>query len=988
MKKILALLLALLLLFPDFSSALKENPRSLTVMIYMCGSDLESSFGAASRDLEEITRACAGNETVTVLVMIGGSLQWTGGICAPGHAQILEIASRGRRTILEYPGEVNMGDAAALSGFLRYAPEVRPADEYALILWDHGGGPMEGICFDESSGMDSLSLAEVEQALENSPFSLSRPLAWIGFDACLMASLETAHCCQYFAEYMICSQETEPSNGWNYTFLGEIRPGESGETTGRRILDAYMEDKKKNDLLTLSLIDLRAVYDLEMNTDYFFASLRNELDENTFPEMSRIRQGVRSFGRASTGSDYDLADLRSLSEQYASAAPELAESLQASLDKAVLASVGNQENAGGLSIFSPYYNKQRYLSTWQQTYSRFDFGAGYRSFLNRYGTLWTDSPDISWAGLSGRAEPLTEDGRQTVVLDLSEEQAAVFAEAECTVLEDYGSEELWHSIYTVGETRLEGRTLRAEYGFEALYAVDDAGIVETEPIPFLIRNGYYLIYAFLEKNTMFLGGTEEDLRVRLLGKRNTESGELEIISIAPWDENDLMHYGRQSIELDPEKWKYIFLNATTPFRITGNRDGSLLPFFRWTPAQTTIRTDAEPVDAQGNRLRWMKDLWRTEDLPSGAHLVYEADLTRPWKLQFLPLRPSGRDVAAQFTVRDTYGNEWGSELIALAPPAVPRSAPLQLEEPVAVDGVGIVPRNVRALVNGSSTELCVRLCIQNRTDTELLLFGLDPEVNGIFCSGTRTAFTSQRIAGGQECIVDVPLDLSGIPGNRIETVRSISFYPLFAGDDNSDGLPVSGRIRMATDLDLQGLPLPPPEDGQLLSRSAVHDISFELLRLDETEDSLSGRLHLRNESGVPCAVWFPKRTGHSRPAFFINHALMADCLDIPDNVFLSPGGETWLDFEVLPEEGRLLEAAYSSGLPPEWVLRQILVFCFEPMVYRNVANSLAFEEGDPQPFIMCGFLLSRPFFLRTPIQIRMQPDVSGTDGASPEGGLP
>ena len=59
-----------------------------------------------------------------------------------------------------------MGDQDTLASFLRYGQENRPAQSYALILWDHGGGPLEGVCWDETSGMDHLSLREVTGALD------------------------------------------------------------------------------------------------------------------------------------------------------------------------------------------------------------------------------------------------------------------------------------------------------------------------------------------------------------------------------------------------------------------------------------------------------------------------------------------------------------------------------------------------------------------------------------------------------------------------------------------------------------------------------------------------------------------------------------------------------------------------------------------------------------------------------------------------------
>ena len=86
-------------------------------------------------------------------------------------------------------GDTNMGDPAVLDGFGPPA-KLYPADHYALILSDHGGG-WTGAVQDESSNDDSLSLNEMVQALSRSG-RLTGPLEMLGFDACLMGTLEVA----------------------------------------------------------------------------------------------------------------------------------------------------------------------------------------------------------------------------------------------------------------------------------------------------------------------------------------------------------------------------------------------------------------------------------------------------------------------------------------------------------------------------------------------------------------------------------------------------------------------------------------------------------------------------------------------------------------------------------------------------------------------------------------------------------------------------
>ena len=92
MKRICVFLLVLALLLPAAAAAGEGNGngRHLTLMIYMCGSDLESQYGLATQELQDIRDACKGNKAVTVLVMVGGSRAWrrrkAGRISAPYRA--------------------------------------------------------------------------------------------------------------------------------------------------------------------------------------------------------------------------------------------------------------------------------------------------------------------------------------------------------------------------------------------------------------------------------------------------------------------------------------------------------------------------------------------------------------------------------------------------------------------------------------------------------------------------------------------------------------------------------------------------------------------------------------------------------------------------------------------------------------------------------------------------------------------------------------
>ena len=74
-------------------------------------------------------------------------------------------------------GEINMGDATSVIDFVRWTMTECPADNYALIFWDHGGG-FYGVCFDDTN-VDDLSMADLSTIIDGIP-----EIELIGFDAC------------------------------------------------------------------------------------------------------------------------------------------------------------------------------------------------------------------------------------------------------------------------------------------------------------------------------------------------------------------------------------------------------------------------------------------------------------------------------------------------------------------------------------------------------------------------------------------------------------------------------------------------------------------------------------------------------------------------------------------------------------------------------------------------------------------------------------
>lgn len=173
---------------------LKGNGQdTVTVLVYMNGSDLETDDAAATDDLSEMV-AAGSSDKVNVLVETLGTRSWNGKYnISSKTAQRHKLNGKGLQLLQDNLGNVNCGDADALSDFIKWGVKNYPADRYILMFWDHGGGPVYGFGYDDrTESEDSLTLAEIQQALHDS----GTVFDFIGMDCCIMSSIEV--CCALY----------------------------------------------------------------------------------------------------------------------------------------------------------------------------------------------------------------------------------------------------------------------------------------------------------------------------------------------------------------------------------------------------------------------------------------------------------------------------------------------------------------------------------------------------------------------------------------------------------------------------------------------------------------------------------------------------------------------------------------------------------------------------------------------------------------------
>lgn len=382
------------------------------IYIYMCGSTLETKHGAASKNIEELLRAeiPAG---ASVVIETGGAKKWRGAGVSADALTRYEVQDGALRETQRLEN-ASMGAAETLADFLDYCASEYPAEKTALILWDHGGGALGEVCYDENFRMDCLTAQELDEALAGTHFDL------IGLDACLMATGETAAHLQSHADYLLASEEIEPTGGWAYAALAEsFSPGVDMEAVGRAVCDAYIEKCEGSvggDVAALSLMDLRAYGDFSAAFDAFAESLSAAADEayGNFAVVRAARQAAR-FGAVSPDEGYsNLIDLYGFADALGETRPE-AKALTDAIETLVVYQVSGagRSGLGGVSLFFP----QGYTPAELEDYLAYCSSVPYQAYLSAiYGHAVSNSvtfEDMGSVDESGNFHTkLTEESRR------------------------------------------------------------------------------------------------------------------------------------------------------------------------------------------------------------------------------------------------------------------------------------------------------------------------------------------------------------------------------------------------------------------------------------------------------------------------------------------------------------------------------------------------------------------------------------------------
>jgi hypothetical protein len=178
-----------------------------TVMLYLCGTDLESLGGMATTNLSMVSRTVPDSQ-VNFVFQTGGTKEWKAkdeeGLKLDVSSEKLQRWSYGAEGFkLEKELEnASMAKYSTLSDFIRWGAENFPAEKNILIMWDHGGGSASGLIVDELHDNAIMSLEGLERALKAGGVHFDIFMT----DTCLMANLETAQAIKPYADYLLASE--------------------------------------------------------------------------------------------------------------------------------------------------------------------------------------------------------------------------------------------------------------------------------------------------------------------------------------------------------------------------------------------------------------------------------------------------------------------------------------------------------------------------------------------------------------------------------------------------------------------------------------------------------------------------------------------------------------------------------------------------------------------------------------------------------------
>lgn len=581
----------------DEGAAQETVSQNAVLMVYMVGSDLESEGGMASLDIMEIASSGFNEENMDVLICTGGASQWWIEGIPSNECTVFEVTD-GMINPVYTLNNKNMADASTLREFINYGYMNYDAGYYDLVLWNHGGGAVLGYGADENYDYDTLSVAELNDALKGTKLAAEgEKFEWIGFDACLMGMLEIADMTADYADYLIASEEVESGTGWDYSCLKALSDGVhfEGEEAAEVIIASYSkyyeEQQKYTPDYTLSCLDLSKTDAVVESLEQFVNTAAAELQDGGYSKIARMRDRTKTFGKVSQDSFYDTVDLYDLADEMMHLYPEEAEQVQNAVEEMVVCQKSNVRGAYGVAVYFPYSNKE-YADLFMAAYSEIGFSEAYTKFLTSFSDTLSGDQLAQWN--IAEEEPIeSEENVGEYYVQLSEEQTSNFGHAKYSVWEQNGEDDETYICWTdSSDVNLSADgILSADFDGKQFFLSDASGELHVCCATELERNEEYAKYSIpiiIERQTEEVDGIPhfDYQNAYIHVKVDEEHPNGVIIGVyESMDTDSSLFPDKQMVELQEGDSIMPFIFARD---IVFNADGSVAPFEEWKVSSGTI----------------------------------------------------------------------------------------------------------------------------------------------------------------------------------------------------------------------------------------------------------------------------------------------------------------------------------------------------------------------------------------------------------------
>jgi len=342
--------------------------------------------------------------------------------------------------------EPNMGSAAQLQAFIQYTKLFYPAENYALILWNHGGGVRSlqesgnsREISEDITDNDFLYIGEIKDQL-----IASDSVDFLGMDACLMGMTEIAYEFRYSTEEfgakaMAFSPAEEQGDGWEYqNIINRFRGSSYSDGTSkayydieslpandfaRIVVEEYEDTFSDQPAETQTAVDLTKIASVKTKIDQLATLLVNNKYEveilrgyaNDSISDSTIEPTLMHYFDASSGYDwenyanfdlYDLALRIRESSAFNLETQNQADELMVAVEEAIIYSwAGSRYNGdeiadwkNGLGIFFPDGDADDAYRT-DDTYTYWTYQYFYSSLPHSDIENWAGNTNLNYSAI-------------------------------------------------------------------------------------------------------------------------------------------------------------------------------------------------------------------------------------------------------------------------------------------------------------------------------------------------------------------------------------------------------------------------------------------------------------------------------------------------------------------------------------------------------------------------------------------------------------